>query len=93
MSRRPYLGSRTTLAAVNDKLSEDGRWLHPTKGFRTIGAKRSQAIADVAEIKSRVFSTSNDPQYIRWMPHQGLKERARRRAQMAKLAAKGETRG
>ena len=34
------------------------------------------------------YSKKYAPRYGRYLPHQGMKERARRRAQMAKIAAK-----
>ena len=43
-----------------------------------------------AHLSRSDFSSKYEPTGSRYMPHQGLKERARRRAQMAKIAAKGE---
>jgi hypothetical protein len=39
---------------------------------------------------ARGSSSKYAPRYSRYMPHQGLQERARRRGQMAKIAAKKE---
>ena len=78
LSRRPHHGERTFLAEYNDKISEDGDWLHPTKGYRHIGGKRAEAIAYVAQIKSRRFMTPNEPKPSRYMPHQGKAEIQRR---------------
>lgn len=88
LSRRPHYGKRTFLAAYNDKISEDGDWLHPTKGYRHIGAKRAEAIAKVAQIKSRIFRTVNKgpSQPKSYSPSQmGNREAARRARQMAKV--------
>ena len=84
-SRRPWPdGQRATLTEINNKLSENGNWLHATKGFRYISDKRAQAIAFVAEIKARIFRTPNKPKPSRYMPHQGKQECFRRLANIGK---------
>jgi hypothetical protein len=83
LSRRPWpSGARTALSGVNDRLSEGGRWLHPTKGFRTISDKRMEATMYVAEIKARVFPSPKAHVASKYTPHQGRQECARRRRQM-----------
>ena len=92
LSRRPYYGKRTKLAKWNDdEFWGKGWWLHATKGLRFMSEKRANAIARVAEMTSNVFPTQNEPSDMpRYFPHQGLKECARRRRQMAKIAARKE---
>jgi hypothetical protein len=92
LSRRPFPnGKRTTIAAVNDKLSEKGDWLHPTKGFRHISDKRAKAAQFVAEIKSRVFMTAQGPTPKDYnapynIPHPSSREADRRMRQMRRQA-------
>jgi hypothetical protein len=92
LSRRPWPdGARTTLASVNDRLSETGDWLHPTKGFRHISDKRVKAAQFVAEIKSRVFMTAQGPAPKDYnapynIPHSRRREADRRIWQMKRQA-------
>lgn len=52
LSRRPASGKRTALNHYNDHVAEPGYWLHSTKGYRFINAKRAACIAITADIKA-----------------------------------------
>jgi len=49
---------RTTLDKLNDRLSEHGGFLHPTKGYRSISAVRAKAAQLTAEIQQGGFPLS-----------------------------------
>lgn len=54
--RRPYGHKRTTLKAVNEELAKEDKYLHATKGYRTVSPVRTAA----------EFITSQMRQGYRW---------------------------
>jgi hypothetical protein len=68
--------SGTALEAFND--SQEARWLHPTKGWRAINEKRTQAALTVAEILHHdPLPRSLTAGRSKYMPHIGKKQRAK----------------
>jgi hypothetical protein len=70
---------RTVLDAFNDKQAE--RYLHPTKGWRYVSAKRSIAALSTAEMKADFRSAPRVKRSKTYKPN-GKRECARRVRQM-----------
>lgn len=70
------------LEALNDK--QEGRWLHPTKGWREMSAERTNAALVVAQIMFRERTPrSLTAGRSKYMPHIGAKQRAKGAARAA----------
>ena len=64
------------LEAFNDR--QEKRWLHPTKGWRTINEKRTSAALVMAQIlHHEPLPRSLEAGRSKYMPHIGAKQRAK----------------
>lgn len=67
--------SGIVLDGFND--AQEDRWLHPTKGWRNLNAKRSEAALRMAQLLHRDPSPRKGSTPNKYVPHIGAKQRAK----------------